>query len=291
VNIVNLSNNHIFDYGLAGYENTKKILKENKIDYFGIENNQIKMVKDNVKIALAGYCCYSTNALGYYNLKTKIGINILNAFDVEKTLIKNQEEGYLSIVSIHAGQEHINYPNYDHLEMARSFASKVNYVYYGHHPHVMQGVEKANDSLIAYSLGNFCFDDVYTKKSKEPLIKQSEENRKSFILSLQIDENKVTSYDLIPIYASKNKMIVGVNEKNIEEINQYSKWLSEDKEKYIERRAELLKNYINNRKLQRDFNWYIKRFNFDSFRIIFRAKYNQNKYKHCIKDYIMKNKF
>jgi len=63
INIVNLSNNHIFDYGHEGYNNTKRVLKENGIDYFGIENKQLKVEKDNIKIALSGFCCYSTNGL------------------------------------------------------------------------------------------------------------------------------------------------------------------------------------------------------------------------------------
>ena len=40
-----------------------------------------------------------------------------------------------------------------------------------HHPHVAQGIEMHKSSLIAYSLGNFCFDDVYTSVSKAPLVK------------------------------------------------------------------------------------------------------------------------
>lgn len=41
IGIVNLANNHLFDYGVNGYKSTLKILDEKGINYFGIENKQI----------------------------------------------------------------------------------------------------------------------------------------------------------------------------------------------------------------------------------------------------------
>lgn len=235
VNIVNLANNHIYDYGVSGYEDTKKILDQNNIKYFGIENKQLFLEKDGNKIALSGYCGYSTNGLGYYNDKTKKGVNILNGFEVEKNLVENYKKGYLNIVSFHIGEEHINYPNYDHVLLARKLSEKVPYIFYGHHPHVIQGIEEFDNSLIAYSLGNFCFDDVYTNNSKEPLIKQSENNNSSIILSLTIENNKVIDKKIIPIYLGDNEMTIG--SKKIEEnLNVYSNKLNMNKTDYINMR-------------------------------------------------------
>ena len=69
-------------------------------------------------------------------------------------------------------------PSSDDVKFARHLANQFNYVYYGHHPHVIQGFERVNKSTIFYSLGNFIFDDVYTSKDKEkPLIALSESNK------------------------------------------------------------------------------------------------------------------
>lgn len=286
IDIVNLSNNHIFDYGLTGYEKTKILLEKYEVKYFGIENIQLRIDEDNAKVALSGFCCYSTNGLGYFDQKTGKGVNILNAIKVERTLIANHEDGYLNIASFHAGQEHVNYPNYDHVEMARLFAKKVPYVYYGHHPHVIQGIEEIEDSLIAYSLGNFCFDDVYTSKSIEPLIKQSEENKKSFILSLEIKGNKLVKYDVIPLFAGDAMLEVGKRVSLLEDIRKYSLNLTMDKQDYIEMRARMISDYLNKRKSRRDFNWYIKRLNFKSVGMIINAKRNLKKYRNCVTDYL-----
>lgn len=285
INVVSLANNHMYDFGFKGYENTKRILSENQIEYFGIENKQIKIEKDGSKIALSGYCCYSTNGVGYFDPKKKVGVNVLDAFQVEKIMIENDNNGYLNIVSIHAGQEHVNYPNFDHVEMARKFSRKVPYIYYGHHPHVIQGIEEINDSLIAYSLGNFCFDDVYTKKSKEPLIKQSENNKKSIIIGLEIIQNKLVNYEIIPLYAGERKLEIKSNNDEIEEINEYSSSLKLNKDSYKRLRNILIAKYINERKSKRDLNWYLKRLNMTSIGIILKAKQNRLLYDKCVVEY------
>ena len=154
IDIVNLANNHIYDFGANSYELTKKLLDEAKIKYFGVENRQLLIDFDDNKIALNGFCCYSTNPLGINSKKNK-GINELDVPTVKKKLIENAKNDLFNICSIHCGQEHVNYPNYDHILMARGLAKFAPYVFYGHHPHVAQGIEKVNESLLAYSLGNF----------------------------------------------------------------------------------------------------------------------------------------
>ena len=164
-------------------------------------------------------------------MQTNIGVNVLNGFDVEKLLLKYNCQGYLNIASIHAGQEHVNYPNYDHIKMARKLATKVPYIYYGHHPHVIQGIEEVEQSIIAYSLGNFCFDDVYTDDKENPLIRQTENNKKSFILSLEIEGNLLISHKIIPIMASEKKLEIFSDNIN-EEIMNYSSKLKMCEESY-----------------------------------------------------------
>ena len=84
IDIVNLANNHLYDYGIEGYQKTKEVLNNNGINYYGIEDKDYLISNSDAKIALTGYCCYSTNGLGYYNSSSKVGINILDGFKVEK---------------------------------------------------------------------------------------------------------------------------------------------------------------------------------------------------------------
>lgn len=285
IRYVNLANNHIFDYGNEGYLLTKKLLDENKIKYFGSEGMEQFVEFGHNKIALSGFCCYSTNPLKVVN-DNSIGVNELNIERIGDLIKKNNVNGYYNIVSIHAGQEHINYPNYDNVLMAHRLAEICPFTYYGHHPHVAQGIETIKNSVIAYSLGNFCFDDVPTIDGKDILIKLSENNKSSFILELTLENNKVISTDIIPIYISKNKMIIGKGTTK-EQIEEYTKAIqSMNAKEYIAMRHSLLNNYIEDRKKKRDFNWYIKRLRPRYVKIILAAKSNSDKYNLNVKKFL-----
>lgn len=278
ISTVNLANNHLFDFGKKSYELTKQILNENSISYFGIEKKQVLVEKDENKIAFSGYCCYSTNPLGTSNE----GVNELNYPEIEKNLAQNSYKGYSNILSIHAGSEHINFPNWDHIKFARKLAEKNLYVYYGHHPHVLQGIEEFNNSLIAYSLGNFSFDDVYTNKSDKPLVKQSENNKSSIILELEYQKNKLVNYKPIPIYAGNEKMEIGSNEIS-KKLDYYSSKLKMAEPDYNKMRSKILASFVQNRNAKRNFKWYLNRLNLRTFFVIKDLYLNKQKYNQRLK--------
>lgn len=282
VGIVNLSNNHIYDFGEKAFKDTLRLLDLNNIQYFGTtDQTDLIIEKDGNKIYLNGYCCYSTNPLGL----GKKGINGYNFPTVKKQLEINSSKGLNSIFSVHAGQEHVNYPNYDHLYLARELAKVAPYVYYGHHPHVLQGIEVKQDAVIAHSLGNFCFDDVYTKMSSEPLIKQTDNNKSSVILEIHYENNKIVGHHEVPIFMAENEISVG-NQDIIDNLRQYSDYLSTDKSEYISFRNGLFANYITERKNMRNFNWYVKRMRFKSIKMILNARKNSKNYIQNVKSFV-----
>lgn len=286
ISVVNLANNHIFDYGIEGYRSTLSILEKNGIEYFGIENKQHFVTNGENKIAFSGFCCYSTNALGYYDSKKGYGVNVLNGFDVEKTLVKNNNEGFFNIASFHWGQEHVNYPNYDHVVLARKLAKRVPYVLYGHHTHVLQGIEEYSGSLLAYSLGNFCFDDVYTDKSNSPLIVQSETNKESVVLILNIQNSEIANHEIISLKALGEKLRVGEDPDIPAKLREYSSLLSIKENDYREIRGREIDSYIQNRKKNRDISWYLERINLSSVSRVLQAKKNISMYKENVLDYL-----
>ena len=203
LNAVTLANNHMFDYGIEGYELTKRLLDEGGITWFGTEGKALRLEKAGNKIVFSGYCCYSSNPLccvpnGAY------GVNAYNVTTVRNILRENDADGYLNIVAVHAGIEHVNYPSMDHIRAARLLAETCPYVYYGHHPHVIQGVEEYKGALIAHSLGNFCFDEVYADATDSiPLVVLTKNNRMGVILELTIENNKVVEWKEQVIFIPK----------------------------------------------------------------------------------------
>ena len=273
-----LANNHIFDFGKDAYDFTKQLLDGLGIQYFGIESREVKIEFDNNKLALSGYCSFNTNPQKMTRTQN-LGVNILDVDDVVSRMTKNHNDGYLNILSIHSGQEHVHMPSRDDIRFARYLADKMPYIYYGHHPHVIQGAEVVHGAHIFYSLGNFIFDDVYTDKSSEPLIELSEANKTGVIVSLVVDNNLTTNTELVPIYLGVDTINIGMRNISNFSMSEYNKLLALPANEYASIRQQSISNYISGRKQRRDFHWYIKRLNINSVIQIANARKNAKLYK------------
>ena len=259
LNAVNLANNHMFDYGKEGYELTKTILADTGIEWFGTEGRELHIEKTNNKIAFAGFCCYTANPLVCVEYG-RYGVNAYNLNKAKERIKDLNREGFLPIISVHAGIEHVNYPSYDHIQAARSLSTAGSYVYYGHHPHVIQGVEEYNDSLLAYSLGNFCFDDIYTDVSgKLPLIELSDNNRTGMVLELTIENNKIVNWDERVIHIEKDGIRIITDSAFLHVYNTELRSSEKHVEDYNQKRDSIIMGRIKGRKSKRNMAWYLKR--------------------------------
>lgn len=271
---VTLANNHVGDFGVGGYELTKKMLDAAGIGWFGIERRQIRIEHEDVRIALLGYCSYNTNP-SFTNNESEAGVNVLDVDRVLSEMSVNAEDGFLNIVAVHSGQEHVPMPSMEDIRFARGLAGRFNYVYYGHHPHVIQGVEQRQSSPIFYSLGNFLFDDVYTARdSSRPLVSLSESNKTGLIASLKIENNCVSEWDLTPIYLDRDCVTMGkeVSDFSMTSVNSFLD--QAENLDYSDIRQRCISDYIDERKSRRDLKWYIRRLNLNSLKMILNARRN-----------------
>jgi len=277
IKLVNLSNNHMLDYGQKGLKKTLSLLDENNIDYFGIDDKMHSFKLLNSTINFFGYTCTSTNLLSYSKSRNKY-VNILKPYKIESDLKKIEDKG-VNIISLHMGTEHINYPSFDHVKMARKLAENHDYILYGHHPHVVQGIEKWNESILAYSLGNFCFDDVYNRG--ELKVKQSINNKTGCILVLEIQNNVIKNYKTQFIY--QNSDSIDLIDYDISEFNSM---LELNERSYKEKRKEQFIKYYEKEKSKRHFTWYLKRLNYRTLKILINAWKNKKLYHKYITNYI-----
>lgn len=142
IEAVNLSNNHIYDYNQQGFNDTIKSLKENKINYFGEGHIWVTTIK-GYKFGFLGYTGWSNDSKFLQNLKK----------DIQS--LKNQ--GCTVIINFHWGEESQYVPNNVQKYIAHFAIDNGADLIIGHHPHVIQGIEKYKDKFICYSLANFCF--------------------------------------------------------------------------------------------------------------------------------------
>jgi hypothetical protein len=277
VDAVSLANNHIHDFGLKGLEETIEVLENNGVEWFGAkEKYLIKEIKDE-KICFSGFCCYSTNGTGYIERKNDIGINALTYDNVMQQLELDKENSAFSILSFHWGTEHTNYPNLEHISLANKITARKDVIIHGHHPHVIQGVQRYKGSLIAYSLGNFLFDDCKSLNGKFAL-KQTEDNKKSYVLEVEIKNNAIVDYEFKG-FKDEDQGFVFFNISN--EIEQISEALEQldDEVSYEFKRKEQFEKAIQNKFGKHDLKWLMSRLNYYSIGARISAKFRSKKYR------------
>ena len=159
---VTIDNNHIYDYGQQGLEDTINSLNEGKIDYCGRGNKIIREVK-GIKIGVLGYNSFWVSD----ELKTYVKNDILELKSKGCSII---------ITYFHWGSEMEYKPNDAQIAMARFAIDSGSDMVLGSHPHVIQTLEKYNGKLIAYSLGNFSFGGNSNPEDKRTVILQGKFN-------------------------------------------------------------------------------------------------------------------
>lgn len=158
VEACNLANNHSKDYGIQGYEDTIANVEAAGIKTFGYERTAI-WETNGVKVGLAGV----------YELAE--GMDCQD--DMTAAIQSLKDAGAdLVIVSFHWGVEKENYPDETQQTLAHAAIDQGADLVLGHHPHVLQGIEKYQGKYIVYSLGNFCFGGNKNPSDKDTMIFQ-----------------------------------------------------------------------------------------------------------------------
>jgi gamma-polyglutamate biosynthesis protein CapA len=161
INIVNLANNHIFDYSKIAFEDTLKNLEKNNINYFGNSYEPLIVEKEEVKIGFLGF----SDFLKHLEVReNKIGIAVIND-NLSEIIRKAKEKVDILIVSFHWGEEYKNLANERQRKLAKIAIDSGADLVIAHHPHVIQNIEKYKDKFIFYSLGNFIFDQNFSKET------------------------------------------------------------------------------------------------------------------------------
>lgn len=185
--VLSLANNHILDYQRVALEDTMKILKENEIDYIGAGFNEkeafslkIKEIK-GTKIGFLAYTNLGPAAwkASEYNISSPTsspqlistaGMAWFAENDLEKIkkdIKEAKQKVDVLIVSLHSGEEYSPTPVPFQTVFARAVIEAGADLVIGHHPHVVQKIEKYQNGWIAYSLGNFIFDQSFSEETME----------------------------------------------------------------------------------------------------------------------------
>ncbi|MEI6765476.1 MAG: CapA family protein [Bacteroidota bacterium] len=162
VNTFCLANNHIFDAGIKGFDDTASAIDHLSLKRFGagkrIEeaSSVVYLEKNGLCVALIGMCHNEgmTAAAAKAGVFSEKDIALLGTRVTEAVARANR-----IIVVFHGGEEFTSFPSPPKRVLLKRIASipGVDAVVC-HHSHSLQGMERFGDKLIFYSLGNFVFD-------------------------------------------------------------------------------------------------------------------------------------
>ena len=171
--ILNLANNHTPNYGAAGIADTIKYLDNAGIAHIGAGKNLAEaeqpfyLEKNGIKFALIGYNDSDVVPASYGAAVNHAGTNIMSIDKVTRDVALAKQNADIVIVSMHSGIEYQPNPDDSQISFARAAIDAGADLVLGHHPHVIETAEKYKGKYIFYSLGNFVFDQAFSKDVRE----------------------------------------------------------------------------------------------------------------------------
>ena len=171
VSLVSVANNHMFDQGRPGFEETLAHLDEVGMPYVGAgpEGQEAgpRVVEVNgLRIAFLAYAHFFNQSGNDCPPRTARRTPICrraSLLDPERAVSDVQSAARSAdavVVSLHWGDEYRAQPREPDVALAHRLADAGALLVLGHHPHVLQPIElypraDGRTALIAYSLGNF----------------------------------------------------------------------------------------------------------------------------------------
>lgn len=181
-NMLSLANNHTLNMNLTGLDETKSLLAEQYIDTIGnpisCEQNSFIVKGNNIFFAIN-----KTYPFNCSNEKIVTQIKSLRKINPDKFII----------VLIHWGNEYQLTSSLTQQKLAHQIIDSGADLIIGHHPHVVQNIEKYNNKLIFYSLGNFIFDQYQSKETQEGLavgLGKYQDNQVYYLFPIDINNSQ-----------------------------------------------------------------------------------------------------
>jgi len=190
--VLSLANNHAGNTGSDGFLKSFELLNENNIQYVGAEKN--KQFLSNHKVITEangikiGWLAYAYGPGIYAVLENSPGMALMDVEKLKKDIAELKPKVDHVFVSMHAGAEYTENISNQQRSFARAAIDSGAGLVVGHHPHVVQRMEKYKQGYIFYSLGNFVFDQMW-----------SENTRRGLAVRAILDKNKINEFQYFPV--------------------------------------------------------------------------------------------
>ncbi|WP_281557325.1 CapA family protein [Thalassomonas sp. RHCl1] len=200
IDYVSLGNNHTYDYKESGLHSTLTFLDKSALAYSGAGVNEqaaLKAHRQQIKgqdFSMLGYVGWEGSSKPTQTANHQHGgaaygsmANMLSSVSGEV------EQKRIPVVQYHGSREYADGPTGVTEQRLKSSLDAGAALAIAHHPHVSQGLELYNNKLIAYSMGNFIFDQNFSA------------TQHSFLLYVWLDSGKFHRAEIVPIYVKGYK--------------------------------------------------------------------------------------
>ncbi|MFH1529356.1 MAG: CapA family protein [Pseudomonadota bacterium] len=158
-NLMSIANNHVRDYGAEGIEETQKWLKKlgrkGRLHFAGAGKDIDEAATVAIFEVKGVRIAFAAVSIGTQATSKRAGVVSTHKPDAALKALKGANAD-IRILSMHAGKERELEPVGYQKNLARRAVKDFGVdLVIGHHPHVVQGIERYGEGLIFYSLGNF----------------------------------------------------------------------------------------------------------------------------------------
>lgn len=192
--VLSLANNHIPNFGEKGLKDTFNYLDNAGIKYVGAGNNEqeanqpIYIEKNGIKFAFLAYNDTDVVPAFYEASNNRAGTAFMRIDKMTEAVKEVKQKSDFVIVSMHSGTEYTDKPNDSQINFAHAAIDAGANLVIGHHPHVVQTLEKYKGKFIFYSLGNFVFDQPQKQETKEGLA-----------IKVYFEKDEINKISLLPV--------------------------------------------------------------------------------------------
>lgn len=189
--LVSLANNHLADFKAKGVVNTLDTLDKVGLKHVGAGRNLTEAAAYDIQeingVKIATIAVSDIIPKDFAARDSKAGILTTKTLKYYQAVKDASEKADLVIANIHWGVEYGMTETEAQQQLARNLINWGVDVVIGSHPHVLQPVEKYGDGIIFYSMGNFVFDQGWSR------------TKDSMVLNYYVDEDGNCSFEITPI--------------------------------------------------------------------------------------------
>ncbi|MBI4458186.1 CapA family protein [Candidatus Uhrbacteria bacterium] len=186
--VLDLANNHAYDQGARGAEDTRRALSDKNLVTFGEAKSEVGANATTVEVRGTKIAF-----IGFQDVTRRIDgkAMVLAVAEARKT-------ADIVLVSFHAGVEYVHTPNDRQRTLSEAAIDAGADAVISHHPHVVESIDVYKGRPIFYSLGNFVFDQYFSKATQEGLgvlLALENGSRRFYLLPIKSVRSQVRTLD------------------------------------------------------------------------------------------------